>query len=82
MGGKVGRERIHIYFYATVLSLLLRETGLHFVAFHGLQIIKKKKKEKKIKRQEARVRGECGKEQQKPRIPTALCSDQCNNLVA
>lgn len=42
MGGNVGRKQIHIYFYATVLSLLLRETGLYFLAFHGLQIILKK----------------------------------------
>lgn len=54
MGKEVG-EQIHIYFHATVLSLLLIERGVSFLDFHELQIMQKKKK---IKRQEARERRE------------------------
>lgn len=36
MGEKVGKAQIHIYFYATILPLLLRETELSFLTYHGL----------------------------------------------
>lgn len=44
MGEKVGGEWIYIYFYATVLSLLLRETELSFLAFHRAWMMQKIKR--------------------------------------